>query len=376
MTDLSQNLRLIYVEDEDEFRAGLVSSLESSFTLSPVDVGAFKVTKNGGEIGDQFINWLEKQTGGSKTIDGVILDSDLSGFQNGISKDMLLVAFRKLGIPVCRYSKQHRQTPGERLKQLATLASEGALSVLVPSELTNGLTEDMDERQERLVGWLVSTFKGFAEIRALLEVQLRKEDQPRNAAELMAVILGRPEMELDLVGYVGPSLFFFGDTMGVEEGTDTQSLIARNLATKLGYWFYNFVLAFPGPILNAAATSAFVGVNSKSLADDSLIKAFKAARYVGPFAGSGPYFYRDLIEQSMMEQGKTGQSIIIDSGDGTVCALYEDDPSQAGAYCVATDSSIRREDGTGPFDWIPPGANELCRIEKKTYNRLMPWLNV
>lgn len=376
MNDTRPKLRLLYIEDEDEFRRDLVTSLQSRFDLSAIDVSEFSQTQNGGEIGEQFLTWLNKAFVSGEPVDGVILDSDLSGFSNGISKEMLLSTFRSIGVPVCRYSKRQKQTPSERLKHFATLASEGAASVLVPSNLLNGPTDNPEERTEQLTQWLHSAFEGFAKLRDSYLNWAPGGTQEHSAAELLSRLLGRPAMELDFVGYSGASLFFFGDGMAVDEDSPSKERVARHVSTKLGYWLFNYIIAFPGPILNAPAASAFIGVNSTSVPPNEFVRVFEKALYDGPFSGCAPLFFREGLEQILMDAGKTGQDMLTTAGVVDATPIYESDPSQAGAYCVATDTSIKREECAGPFDWIPAGASELCRIEKRTYARFMPWLNV
>jgi hypothetical protein len=376
MNDTIPKLHLLYIEDEDEFRRDLVTSLQIKFDLAAIDVSEFTQTQNGGEIGEQFLTWLNNAISNDKSIDGVILDSDLSGFSNGISKEMLLSTFRSIGVPVCRYSKRQKQTPSERLKHFATLASEGAASILVPSNLLNGPTDDPDTRIKQLTQWLYSAFSGFATLRDSYLKWTSSGTHEHNAAELLSRLLGRPEMELDFVGYSGASLFFFGDGMATDDATPTKERIAQHVATKLGYWLFNYIIAFPGPILSVPAACAFVGITDTSLLPEEFLRVFGDALYQGPFSGCAPLFFREGLEQILMSAGKTGLEILVDHGVSNAKPIYESDPFQAGAYCIATDTSIKREDCAGPFDWIPAGAGELCRIEKKTYARFMPWLNV
>ncbi|MQA38516.1 hypothetical protein [Rugamonas aquatica] len=377
MNNNQKKLRLIYVEDEDEFRLNLITTLEKKFDLASIDVGEFSQEQNGGEIGEQFLSWLKKTLGDNQTIDGVILDSDLSGFSNGISKEMLLSAFRIIGLPVCRYSKRQKQTSSERLKHFATLASEGASSILVPSFLLNGPTENTQARSEQLTDWLFATFSGFSYLREAYSGLIETDIAQHNAAELLAKLLKRPKLELDFVGYTGASLFFFGDAMAAPEGSS--SLVeerARHVSTRLGYWLMNYIIAFPGPILNLPSAAALVGVRSDTIAVDSFKKAFPNTDYSGPFSGCLPLFFREDIEDVMSNMGMFGMDVLKSAKISDMLPLYDGEPSKSGAYCVATDASIKREDSVGPFDWIPPGASELCRIEKKTYARFGPWLNV
>lgn len=376
MTPTPLKLRLLYIEDEDDFRQDLVSSLQTKFEVSPIDVSEFLFIQNGGEIGEQFQAWLTKQVGNDPAIDGVILDSDLSGFSNGISKEMLLSTFRELGIPVCRYSKRQKQSPSERLKHYATLASEGAASILVPSNLLNGPTDSTHARTATLTDWLHGAFNGFLTIRQAYSEVIQSGTVRHNAPELLATLLRKPNLELDFVGYTGAGLFFFGDVISVPSETPTQEQIARSIATKLGYWLFNYIIAFPGPILNVPAAAAFAGVNSEGVDHAEFERAFHKAKYAGPFAECHSMFVREELEALLMESGITGIDTLIAAGVSTARPIYEVDPFQAGVYCIATDASIKREDGIGPLDWIPGGASELCRVERKTYSRFMPWLNV
>lgn len=375
-------LTILYVEDEDDFRNQLVSRLKSRLSISTINVGLFSTEPNKGETTEQFQKWLQGQILGSNMIDGVILDSDLSGYGNGMSKETLLAVFRNMGIPVCRYSKRTKGTTSELLKHYAKLASEGAASILVPSELMNGAKAEYSSESDDLVKWLEAAFNGFSDIHNSYRQLVKTSGIQLSPPALLAQILGSAEMELDLLGYTGANLFFFGDRwidmdeIDAEGETESQTLeLSHNSATKLGYWLYNYIISFPGPILNTAAAAAFLGVKSATFDPQEFSKAMAPEQYMGPFSACQPLFLRQRLEALLIESGMSGSELLA-SRNVTAEPIYKESPNTSGVYCIATNSSIKAEDGVGPIDFIPGGASDLCRISRKTYQRWMPWLNL
>jgi hypothetical protein len=375
-------LTVLYVEDEDDYKNQLVSRLSSRLNISTINVGLFNTEPNKGETTEQFQKWLQAQIVGSHKIDGVILDSDLSGYGNGMSKETLLAVFRNMGIPVCRYSKRTKGTTSELLKHYAKLASEGAASILVPSELMNGAKAEYSSESDELIAWLEAAFKGFYDIHKSYRQLVKTPGFQLSPPALLAQILGFPEMELDLLGYTGANLFFFGDRWSDMEDVDADgeaksqtSELSHNSATKLGYWLYNYIISFPGPILNLAAAAALLGVNSETLDPQQFANAMVPEQYVGPFGACQPLFLRQKLEALLIESGTSGVEVL-DSRKVIAEPIYKDDPNTSGVYCIATNASIKAEDGVGPIDFIPGGASDLCRISRKTYQRWMPWLNL
>lgn len=376
-------LNILYVEDESEFRDELKIRLNSRLNVSSIDVGEFITEPNKGETTLQFQRWLKARIGDTAKLDGVILDSDLSGYGNGMSKETLLAAFRAMGIPVCRYSKRTRGTTSELLKHFATLASEGAASILVPSEFMNGSRSDYTAEHDDLVTWLEAVFDGFSRIHQKYVVLSANISSGRlSPPSLLAQILDNPGLELDFLGYAGANLFFFGDHLtvvedaGEGEGVELEQRQAQgNGATKLGYWLYNYIISFPGPILNVAATAALLGVKSSSIDVDAFVATMAPERYDGPFSGCQPLFLREKLEAVLIEQGVSGVELLRSRG---VFAepIYESDPTRSGVYCIATNTSIEADEGVGPIDFIPGGASDLCRVSRNTYQRWIPWLNL
>nr|WP_315489934.1 hypothetical protein [uncultured Rhodoferax sp.] len=373
-------MTILYVEDEIDFREQLIARLNSGLNISSIDVGKFTTEPNKGETALQFQRWLQTNIAATAKLDGVILDSDLSGYGNGISKETLLAVFRAMGIPVCRYSKRTRGTTSELLKHFATLASEGAASILVPSEFMNGGKSEYTEEHDDLVVWLEAVFNGFSRIHTRYdELSPQTADTRLSPPALLAKILDNPSLELDFLGYGGANLFFFGDRLtelsDTEETAEHEQPAQGNGATKLGYWLHNYIISFPGPILNVAAAAAFMGVKSGTLNIESFAKAMAPERYDGPFGGCQPLFLRERLEETLIDEGVSGVQLLKARGV-TAEPIYEAEPTRSGVYCIATNTSIETEDGVGPIDFIPGGASDLCRVSRKTYQRWIPWLNL
>lgn len=367
---------ILFVEDETDFRESIGRRLAGKFVISAADVSSFAVKPNKGEVTEQLKEWFVAQFPRWPSIEGALLDTDLSGYQNGIAKESLLAVFRTLGLPVCRYSKRQAVSGGELLKQFAGLSVEGPLSLLVPGEAVAAAT-DVEHGDDAFVDWVVAAFHGFNLIHEKYQgLATTGEGAQFSPAAILSKVLEDDALELDLLGYMGANLFFFGDKL-VEEGKPANSEasnLLRSNATKLGYWLKNYIMAFPGPILNFSATAAVLGVKSNTVDPLKFANAFADCSYHGPFSGCGHYFKRSNVEELLLG-GKTGTEILEQRGLASE-ALYPEDPSRSGVYCIITDASLKSEDAVGPLDWIPGGASELCRVERKTYQKLSPWMNI
>lgn len=361
---------LLHVEDQDTYRDELKNKLKSkvkviSYTGTSVDGKPFdlKAHINGNkpielQIADQ-IKGYEKKYG---EFDAVLLDTDLSGLQNGISQSSIRSACSIIGIPVCRYSKKGFVTPQERMKYLATIAREGSQSILVPDDVLSG---------EGLSEWLLHIANSFKKIRKAIENS--SEERFLSPAELLAKILKVPGIGIDLMGYSGANFFFFGDL--IEKTAQKKPTAFRNYSTQFGYWVCNYVLLFPGPIMNVAATAAYLELTKKDITNPEIADLLESAKYKGPFAELGPYYMKLHLDNILSKfQEESYAKYFKSKGIKLAKRQYKLDGSPS-YYCIVNDEPIPAMNSKGPLDWMPRGAH-MCRIKKETYDKFGPWLNV
>jgi len=363
-------MRLLHVEDQESYRDELKEKLGprikvTSYTGIGVDGKPLDLKPH--ETGNKPVEFqiVEQIKGYEKKhgeFDAVLLDTDLSGMKNGISQSSIRSACSIIGIPVCRYSKKGFVTPQERMRYLATISREGSQSILVPDDVLFG---------DGLAKWLLHIEDSFAKIRKAIEGT--GSEKFVSPAELLEKIIRVPGISIDLSGYSGANFFFFGDL--IEKTTQKNPTVLRNYSTQFGYWVCNYVLLFPGPILNVGATAAYLEVTKKDITNPEIEVLLEKAKYKGPFAALGPYYLKYHLDNMMSKLKEDSYANHFKSkGIKLAKRQYKLDGSPS-YYCVVNDEPISTKDSKGPFDWIPRGAH-MCRIKKETYDKFGPWLNV
>lgn len=364
-------MNLLLIEDEDDFVARVRTAVElrsSHRLLSAADVGLLEPLEAAVSYEEQFLarlNDIQQR----HSIDLVLLDTDLSRFRTiPISQTLCRQALQELGLPACRYKKSYSQTASNRLRDLKRIAREGASAVWVPPELVQG--HDLVS----LVTWLEAVDRGFKQIHQRLEDDPSLLKKALGPAGILARVLGKASLRADLLGYTAQNLFFFAAPLG-EDDADERPPTSKVLATRLGYWLFNYILTFPGPILKAPAAAALLNLSLASFEHEAVQEFFQSARYSGPFDGIDKFFWRTQLS-SLVEEG---------GGDIAAFSQFKElgltrvDVEVSGApayFCVLSGEPVARADAANPNpDWIPPGA-ELTRIRQDLLDDLDPMLSI
>ena len=359
-------MRLLYVEDQPDFVNKIKAELEKKMSVVVYDGAGLDTSphsKGDSPIETQIANMIKSMEKSDGQFDAVLLDTDLSSFQNGISQSAFRSACSLIGLPVLRYSKRGLTQASERLKYLATIAREGSQAILVPDNIL----------QDGLADWVLDVAQSFKNIRAQIEIQA-KDNRVVSPAQLLAIMLDIPDIDIDLMGYSGANFFFFGDL--IESPLDDKSNIkTRNYATQLGYWLANYVLMFPGPILNKGAAAAHLAITKGDIEKPEVELILREAEYRGPFASKGQYYIRQLFDQMLASSEATSFAELLNSKKIQLEESSAKNNHKLWYYCVVSDEPVLDEDARGPFDWIPRGA-DICRVKKDLYDKFGPWLNV
>lgn len=218
----------------------------------------------------------------------------------------------------------------------------------------------------------------------------------RSPAAVLAQLLQRPDLEAQL-GLYSPQL---GSASGallqrilrtapadvVPSDNEKLSL----LAYVAGHVLLNAVLKYPGPILSAEALCAYFAAGPDAFA--ALAEAVKTARYSGPFAGSGDYFWRDAVDDLVETWGA---EVVEDADDETVGAFNRVaaeknlgvalprhgcdrcNGANGGFFCPFTRRPvcIRGDCSVSSSSWLPDGAR-VCRVEHDFYEEWAPLLGL
>lgn len=364
-------MRIFYIEDEVGYAESIKKALESKGNISvclfrPAELNELKKDHSahpggGNSVEEQITKVITKLEIDEGKFDAALIDTDLSGFkEGGISQSAFRTACAMIGLPVLRYSRG-APTTSDRMKYLTTIAREGSQALQVPLPLL----------QDGLEEWVLGVAESFNKIQAQIENQ-EQNKLGLSPSEILAAMLKVPDLDIDLLGYSGANFFFFGDLVDSTREAGGQ-FNARNYASQLGYWIANYVLMFPGPILNDGATAAYLGITKNDITKNEVRKLLKDALYDGPFSSTGPYYIRRNIDQLLTDAKIRNFPALCTAKH--VKLDVEADENKLLYYCVVNDAPIAAEDARGPFDWIPRGA-DICRIKKDTYDKLAPWLNV
>lgn len=354
-------MKILMIEDESDFVQAVAAAAKESKNVELL-VGetlglSEQFASNHGAVEEQLFErfgTICKDHG----IDLVLLDTDLSRFRNGLSQSACRLALQQLGIPVCRYSKRHSTTEIRELERLTKLATEGSSSVWVPSECL-----DRTALSEKLLPWLISVEAGFSRLHEGLIKKPELISERLGPSGVLSELLNMSSLRADLIGYTGQNLFFFSPNSPSNPKT---------VALRLGYWLKNYILEFPGPILNITATAAYLNINEGHLRSDPVRDLLAGCRYNGPFSTVDEFYIRSSLDDLLDQFGGDLQS----APELNEIKLDRVDPNQPESpayYCVLRRLAIPSEKAASSPDWIPPGA-QTARISRDIYDQLGPML--
>ncbi|SDZ20656.1 hypothetical protein SAMN04487939_12276 [Lysobacter sp. yr284] len=358
-------MRILHIEDEPDFIARVQAAgnaHEGVEVLTGEKSGLQDVKASfddSGPIEEQLIKKLQTLVARER-VDLVLLDTDLSRQRGSFSTQTeYRQAFQELGVPVCRYNKGHKPTGLMELEFLKRVTKEGDNAIFIPRDYVGPNLE------ATLMPQLEGIWHGFKKLRELIETQPEVLEIDSGPAGILAHLLGRTGLQADLLGYTSQSSNFFtgGSAAGVSKSVQ--------FGAQLGYWLYNFVLAFPGPILNPIAAAAFVNLTTASF-DLPAVQALVArCRYSGPFDLLGPYYWKDDLAALIDELG--GDITRASTLEGYALERVDPEAHAVAYYCVLTRKPIRQDEAAVNPDWVPPGAS-LSRILESDLDELGPML--
>lgn len=366
-------MKFLLIEDEHEFIQEIKQSSDANNTVfSPEDVGLRQ--ENGLDLTpgvpaeDQLAALLARIIH-DNAIDLVILDTDLSRARHELeAQSGYRLALQQLGMPLCRYQKGGSPNRYSWWKDLQRVMREGSDGIWIPREKVSG--DDVD----KLVPWLADIATGFSTIAKRLQEkpQLLEDKNEFGPADVLAIVLDKPEAKGELLGYTSPSLFFFATA----ELADPSALRteAERFATRLGYWLFNYVLTFPGPILPAGAAAAFLNLTPRVFEHERVQALVNGCRYAGPFSNTQAYYWRSELAKLLDDVG----------GDIAKAPMLEGlnperldagDPFAEGYWCVLSQQPVLAADAAATPEWIPSGASQ-SRITQSKLDEIGPLLSI
>ena len=361
-------MNILIIEDQPEWVTDVAkAAVGIAKIFSPSDVGLLGALSEGVPAEDQLLVKL-RDIVAEFGIDLVLLDTDLSRARGDLqAQSGYRVALQELGIPVCRYQKGGSETKFSWWQRLQRIAVDGASAVWVSKDMVSG------DKFDQLVPWLKQMSDGFGSITKKLEEHpelLTKEQSP---SDVLAIVLDRPSAKVDFLGYSAQNFFFFA-APNDGNGSENFPSPARRYATRLGYWLYNYILIFPGPILSTAAAAAFLNLQLASFANDKVQALIAGCRYNGPFGELDALFWRDSLTE-MLDALNGDIALAPGLADERLERIDADDPTAAAYLCVLSHEAVLQRDAAPNPDWIPPGAYQ-ARIKGEHLDELGPLLGI
>lgn len=307
---------------------------------------------------------LEKQK-----IDMVVVDHDLSGLDVRISESSITNACKQLGIPVCTY---HRKPPNNDSQNLKDRVNQ-ARSFSIEIEIDDG-NEFKNAARE-----IINIYQGFKEISEKI-LKLDKEILYGGPAKIISVILDKPELEAIFARYTSSSTLAADIIQYNDEGImdeEIEEILQKRIPFILGCWLYNYVLPFPGIILNNEAAASYINLDVEQFRNQ-YYSEFAKAQYTGPFSDSSNYWWRYDLDQIFFDENvEDATEYLANKGKKNVqpCKCSVNPEITAGYYCLVKKQPISFEESVGHLSWIPEGA-DLCRIQRKIYRRLAPMMGL
>lgn len=179
----------------------------------------------------------------------------------------------------------------------------------------------------------------------------------RRNDELFRASLGDENLSFEFLGYAAQNLVYFATP---EEGV-ADHLISqtKRYATQLGYWLFNYILMFPGPILTRKGAAAFLNVVPDQVCQcEAFTQVLEDARYRGPFSDVEPYYWRTKLVD--LADGAGGEIVKHESLQAARLTRVDQDPHAVQAFiCMISGEAITQDQAAPNPDWVPSGASIL-----------------
>ena len=198
-------------------------------------------------------------------------------------------------------------------------------------------------------------------------------------AKIISEVLGKPDLESIFARYTSSSTLAADIIQYDDEDTPDDEIplvLKERIPFVLGCWLYNYVLPFPGIILNNIAAASYINLAPQQFNEYS--KEFETARYHGPFSNHFSYWWRYDLDQIFFDANVEDAVEYLTTKEIenlSPCKCSIDSNSNAGYYCIVKRQPISYDQSIGHLSWIPDGA-DLCRINKKVYRRLAPMMGL
>jgi len=346
--------RIILIDDDSEQLNFLCEEVKTS--LKGIDCNVEPWLPPSGEVLVAF----DKLIDNGATL--VVTDYDLTKGASGFFGTSVVAWCQRLAIPVGDYSRGNRKN----------MPTEPSLF-----EFRFSSTAKLAAPQ------IAAIYAGFAGILHRLEETptLLKALSPAN---MLAELLNEPSAVSAFSLYT-PQV---GTNSNLLELVQTEGSRLPLSAYVLGHLLFNSILKFPGPIVDAQTTCAYFACNEDQF--PRLEPILSEAKYDGPFAELGSYYWRRKIDDLVDTWAESSAIEYTGHIASFRRALIEEriggDPLQrfncprcagelGGYRCPFTRAVVceRSDCSVGTSGWIPVGA-DLNRVERVFYDETAPML--
>lgn len=288
----------------------------------------------------------------------IACDKELGCFREfpGLSATPISAVARQKGIPFCQYSRQSEGNARE-------MARFQALRQWDSGEITlDGLDVDSWVRQ------IASLHKGFE----FIATGYGSEHNARSPAEALATILEHPEAESRIALYGSGDRGFLRDILPFYDtgNPDNVTDLHKRMPRVLGAWLFLSILRFPGLLVNQVAAASYLNIAVKDFECGKVQQLFDAARYSGPFAELGPWWWRSSLDEVLDEaEAEDGRQFAGKEGVTVEGCIDPETDKRAGYYCMLTQRPVSADDSRSGISWFPSGA-DLARMRKDKFDEI------
>jgi hypothetical protein len=237
-------------------------------------------------------------------------------------------------------------------------------------------------------------FRGFKTLRELLADGVIDLAALGSPAEVLAVLLDRPQQESQFALYMSllgtnASLLDRLRSVLATGNADNSVEKERLISYVIGHVLLNAILRYPGPILSERALCAYLATTVQEA--DSIGPTFSDAVYSGPFSGGADFYWRSDVDAAIDQHAAAIGDVEFETSGEFNRAVIEmvldrsladhDCPrcygKNGGYLCPFTDRVVceRADCSVAANSWIPAGA-DLSRVERDFYDEWSPLLGL
>jgi len=365
VTIVSGTPSILLIDDDEDLLTKLESALRTELSSRDVEVKTWLPRESDANPYDAFASHVDDLT--------VLVITDYDLTRQGVTGlfGLTIVGWCKArSLPVGDYS---------RIVDVNLPEDPDLFELRVPTSV------------EKAAAFAASTFRGFQDLRDMVENQSAGLSDSPSLAGVLSILLGRPYLENQLSLYMARfGLANSSLLMRLREDGGGPSRERDDLMVYvLGHLLVNVILKYPGPILSEAALCAYLSTEIGEF--ENVADLFDGSRYQGPFANPGQYFWRDDVDQVLDELAVSIRDEEYESfGDfnrkvvelklGRELAKHgctRCDGQKGGYWCPFTKRPVceRSDCSVVATNWIPAGA-QLCRVEREFYDEWGPILGL